>query len=206
MWSDDSSVSLEEVCNALKRGSSSFSKAPGPDGFRLILWKRAPEEIIRWITCIFNMCLKNGEFPSTWKQANLVLISKASNPNAGQPISDIPKARPICLLNKLGKTFERVLAKRIHQWQTSNPESDVSRFQFGFRKSKSTCDALLLVREIISTAVKNGGFAFAVSLDISNAFNASRGGLSDGPLGGEYPLYIRRILDSYFSDSHSLHR
>lgn len=138
-----------------------MSKAPGPDGFRLILWKRAPEEITRWVTHIFNMCLKSGEFPCNWKCANLVLIPKASNPNAGLPISDIPKARPICLLDELGKTFERVLADRIHQWQVSNPGSDVSRFQFRFRENRSTCDALL-VRKITSTAVKNGSLAFVV--------------------------------------------
>ncbi|KMQ92775.1 reverse transcriptase [Lasius niger] len=30
VWSNDWSISLEEVCNALKKGSSSLSKAPGP--------------------------------------------------------------------------------------------------------------------------------------------------------------------------------
>lgn len=107
---------MEEVNNAFKRGSSSLSKAPGTYGFRLVLWKRASEIITRWVTHIFNVCLKSGEFPCTWKCANLVLIPKASNPGTGPLILDIPKARPICLLNELGKTFERVLAKRIQQW------------------------------------------------------------------------------------------
>lgn len=171
-WSDEWLISTEEINNAFKKSSLSLSKAPGPDGFRLILWKRASGEIVQWITHIFNTCLKNGEFPSSWKRANLVLIPKASNPNAGLPVSDIPKARPICLLDELGKTFERVLAERIHLWQSTNPDSDVSKFQFGFRKNKSTCDALLLVKGITSAAVKNGGFAFVVSLDIKNAFNS----------------------------------
>ncbi|KMQ94776.1 reverse transcriptase [Lasius niger] len=201
IWSYNWEVSLEEVRNALKKGSSSLSKAPGPDGFRLILWKRAPKEIIGWITSIYNICLKTGEFPAAWKRANLVLIPKAGNTNAGLQASDTPKARPICLLDELGKTFERVLAERIHLWQTTNQESDVSKSQYGFRKNKSTCDALSLFRQLTSTAVRNGGFAFAVSLDISNAFNSIpwrriRRALRDKG----YPTYIRRILDSYFSN------
>ncbi|KMQ94772.1 reverse transcriptase [Lasius niger] len=200
-WSDEWMVSFDEVCKALKKGSSSLSKAPGPDGFRLVLWKRAPEETIRWIVGIYNTCLKTGEFPVAWKRANLVLIPKAGNVNAGLQVSDAPKARPICLLDELGKTFERVLAERIHLWQANNRDSDVSKFQFGFRKNKSTCDALSLVREITTAAVKDGGFAFAVSLDISNAFNSIpwrriRRALRDKG----YPIYIKRILDSYFAD------
>lgn len=201
VWSDDWSISMEEVRNALKKGSSSLSKAPGPDGFRSLLWKRAPGEIDLWVKHIFNTCLRKGEFPLNWKRANLVLIPKASNSNSGLPAPDVPKARPICLLDELGKTFERILAERIHLWQSANPESDLSAYQFGFRKNKSTCDALLLVREITSAAVKNGGFAFVVSLDIKNAFNSipwrkiRRALWNNG-----YPPYICRILDSYFSD------
>ncbi|KMQ85315.1 reverse transcriptase [Lasius niger] len=201
VWSDEWLISMEEVRNALKKDSSSLSKAPGPDGFRLILRKRAPGEIDYWVTHIFNMCLKKGEFPLNWKRANLVLIPKANSPNAGLPVADVPKARPICLLDELGKTFERVLAERIHLWQSANPDSDLSGFQFGFRKNRSTCDALLLVRRVTSAAVKNGGFAFVVSLDIKNAFNSipwrkiRRALWNNG-----YPSYICRVLDSYFSD------
>ncbi|KMQ91492.1 reverse transcriptase [Lasius niger] len=200
-WGLPYKLVLDEVYNALKKGPSSLTKAPGPDGFRLVLWKRAPEETIRWVTNIYNTCLKTGKFPDSWKCANLVLIPKANNANIDLRALDIPKARPICLLNELGKTFERVLAERIHFWQTANPDSDVSGFQYGFRKNRSTCDALLLVRQITSDAVRNGGFAFAVSLDISNAFNSIpwrkiRRALRDKG----YPKYIQRILDSYFSN------
>ncbi|KMQ89537.1 reverse [Lasius niger] len=117
---------------------------------------------------IFNICLKNGEFSYNWKCAYLVLIPKAGKPDA----SETPKARPICLINELGKTFERVLAERIFLWQMDNSGSDLSNNQFGFRKNRSTCDALLLIKRITSSAVKNEGLAFIVSLDISNAFNS----------------------------------
>lgn len=84
----------------------------------------------------------------------------------------LPKARPICLLDEIGKTFERVLGDRIAQWQFEHLEFDVSEHQFGFRRHRSTCDALRFLREITSTAVGDGGFGVVVSLDIKNAFNS----------------------------------
>lgn len=83
----------------------------------------------------------------------------------------------------------------------SNPDSDVLRLQFGFRKQKSTCDALLLVREITSTATKNGNFAFVISLDISNAFNSLPWRIIRQALREKnYPQYLRRVLDSYLDN------
>ncbi|KMQ88053.1 reverse transcriptase, partial [Lasius niger] len=196
VWSDDWSVSLPEVTQVIRRISASLTKAPGPDGFRLVIWKRATEEILEWVTYLFNVCLKSGDFPREWKIANLVLIPKDNKPAA----TGLPKARPICLINEIGKIFERVLADRIADWQFVHPESDFSGNQFGFRKNRSTCDALLL-REITSSAVGNGGFAVVVSLDIRNAFNSIPWRIIRRALKRkEFPQYIRRILDSYLSD------
>ncbi|KMQ88532.1 reverse transcriptase [Lasius niger] len=75
------------------------------------------------------------------------------------------------------------------------------RSSFGFRRNRSTCDALLTVKRITSTAVKNGGLAFVVSLDISNAFNSIPWRVIRRALRRKaYPPYIRRILDSYFAN------
>lgn len=142
---------------------------------------------------LFNLCLMKGEFPLKWKKANLVLISKESTPSAG-----LPKVRPICLLNDIGKIFERVLGNRIDQWQSEHPESDVSEHQFGFRRHRSTCDALRLLRELTSAAVGVGGFAVVVSLDIRSAFNSIPWGVIRRALRRKgFPPYLRRIIDSY---------
>lgn len=65
----------------------------------------------------------------------------------------LPKVRPICLINEIAKAFERILAERIYSWQVEHPESDFSQNQFGFRKNRSTYDALLLLKDITSSAV-----------------------------------------------------
>lgn len=52
------------------------------------------------------------------------------------------------------------------------PQSALTDNQYGFRKGKSICDALLRVRAVVQQAVGEGGVAIAVSLDIANAFNS----------------------------------
>lgn len=80
---------------------------------------------------------EQGIPPSIEIYANLVLIPENSKPST----SDIPKARPICLIDELGKAFERVLVDRIFGWQLEHPEANFSENQFGFRRNRSTCDA-----------------------------------------------------------------
>ncbi|KMQ86999.1 reverse transcriptase [Lasius niger] len=82
------------------------------------------------------------------------------------------KARSICLLDEAGKALEKIIAARIHDWMDENPMSGLSEWQFGFRRHRSTVDALFAVRDFIETAVSAGGVAIAVSLDITNAFNS----------------------------------
>jgi len=52
------------------------------------------------------------------------------------------KARPICLLDDIGKIFERVIADRLNSWLNDNPVFSLSENQFGFRIARSTIDAL----------------------------------------------------------------
>lgn len=142
--------STQAKYTVIEKRTAPSTKAPGPDGFRLSAWKRSSKKMLDWIGHTFNLCLKDGVFPAIWKCANLVLIPKAVKPNI--PEGNLPKVRPICLL-EIGKAFERIIAERIAAGQMGNAVSDLSANQFGFRRQRSTCDALLLVKEITSTAV-----------------------------------------------------
>lgn len=108
-------------------------------------------------------------------------------------MNELPKARPICLLNEIAKAFERIIANRIFDWLLENPDSDFSPNQFEFRKGLSTCDALSKFKEITSSIVERGGYAIAVSLDIKNAFNSMPWKVVRRALEiKSFPLYIRK--------------
>lgn len=193
-WNPEDAITFTEIHNLMRRRLVS-NTAPGEDGIKALLLKKTPDVIVARIMECFNVCLMEGQFPREWKQAILVLIPK------GRLDANDPKVRPICLLNELGKLFERVIASRMEAWIQNNPIHDLVESQFGFRKMKSTCDALFYVQEYIQEATNYGDIVIAVSLDISNAFNSIkwkhiRAMLRDR----QFPMYIRRIINNYLCD------
>lgn len=196
-WNEDWSVGVDEVDSVIRRVPASGNKAPGPDGFRKSTLKKVNDEFLEWIRLTYDLCLRSGLFPAAWKRANLVLIPKANSSGVDGSL----KTRPICLLNEIAKGLERIIAERLYAWMSENPESDLSENQYGFRRSRFTCDAVGRLREITMRAVNNGDYAVVIGIDIRNAFNSLpwhiiRRSLRD--MG--FPEYIRRIVDSYLSD------
>lgn len=108
------------------------------------------------------------------------------------------KVRPICLLNKLRMLLESIIAERMTVWMDENPDSQLSDYQFGFRKNRSTCDALMLVKSTIEETWQEGGVAIGVSIDIQNAFNSLPWEVIRNALRRKkFPDYLRRIIGDY---------
>lgn len=127
-----------------------------------------------------------------WKRAILVLILKggAEGPNRTGTV----KARPICLLNEVGKFLERILLGRVTAHMTEYRAAALSNRQYGFRAGRSTTDALMYVTQFIKRHTNRGNLVLAVGLDIENVFNslpwpAIRWALERHG----YPMYLRRI-------------
>ncbi|KAL1446222.1 hypothetical protein WDU94_003696, partial [Cyamophila willieti] len=114
-------------------------KAPGPDGIVpemvKIFLKTAPDFCLG----LFNRLLKKGVFPTTWKSAKLVLIEKEKKPGDTES-----SYRPICLLDSMGKVFERLIKIRLEKEIVIN--GGLSPHQYGFMAGKSTIDAMLEVK------------------------------------------------------------
>jgi len=198
-WCEDWAVSPGEVTRVIKKRTVPSSKAPGPDGLKAVTWKLVTHEILERMRHIYDRCLIDGVFPKKWKMAGLVLIPKASKSGTSEP--RVPKVRPICLLDEVGKAFERILAERIYEWQENHEESRLAPNQFGFRKYRSTCDALKKLKDVTVQATSGGGLAIVVSLDIRNAFNSIPWPRIRRALRHKgYPVYLQRILDSYLMD------
>lgn len=167
-------VDAEEVAVAARR--IQISKAPGPDGIPNKAMKIAiasqPEAFAR----VYNTCLREGWFPTRWKVQRLVLIPK------GKTATDDPSGyRPICLLDTAGKVFERILYSRLEE--AIQLRGGLSNQQFGFRKTRSTADAIALVTGTAQKAIegkrwRRGAkqYCLVATLDIRNAFNTANWG------------------------------
>ncbi|XP_076549205.1 uncharacterized protein LOC143306714 [Osmia lignaria lignaria] len=145
----------------------SGGKAPGRDGItgealRPIM-RLAPE----WIRDLFNACYRLGYFPNSWKVGRLVLI-----PKPGKPFSSYSDLRPLCMLSNLGKGFEYALRELLEEAVQNS--GDLSPWQFGFRKKRSTMQAMKVVISEWNRARSYGNHCLLIGLDVKNAFNTVR--------------------------------
>lgn len=143
-WNEEEwGITYGEVEKALKKRRSN-NKAPGPDGVGAIVVKSLPTEMVIQIAECFAMCMRKGEFSEEWKRAKLALIPKGDR-HKEESEDELPKIRPICLLDEVGKAFERIIDDRIKGWMNRHPEARLSVHQYGFMEGRSTSDALIEV-------------------------------------------------------------
>lgn len=198
---EDMEVSLTEVIRLIKKRPSK-NTAPGSDNIRFSIWKKTPVLVYGHLANLFTLCLRTGIFPSPWKRASLVLIPKGPL-NVTREI----KARPICLLDDIGKTLERVIADRINRWLEEDEARSLSPNQYGFHRTRSTVDALFRVKELTQPAIDRAGFAIAVGLDISNAFNSIPWNIIMVAMEQKgIPDYLRKIVASYLSSRYIIYK
>lgn len=174
-------------------------KSPGPDGL--------PSEILRLTVThcpeilleAFNRCLALGEFPARWKRQRLVLLPKGS-----KPLDEPSSFRPLCLLDTTGKLLERLLLARL-ETALGNAEG-LSNRQYGFRKGRSTIDAISAVDRIATEA--NGvnslstRFCALATVDVRNAFNSAGWKHINGALERHpgIPEYLKVMVRSYLDE------
>ena len=95
---------------------------------------------VNYIICfplskIINCSFSSGIFPNKLKIANVIPIPKQGD------LSLVNNFRPISLLNIFSKIFEKLVHKRLYNYLDMN--NILFSNQFGFRKGKSTSDALV---------------------------------------------------------------
>lgn len=190
-------ITAEELAKAARKIKS--RKAPGLDGIPNVAIKTAIREVPEVFTDLYNRCLKEGTFPKKWKKQRLVLIRKP------EKLTDDPSSfRPLCMLDTGGKVLERIVHNRIE----AAVEDALADNQYGFRKSRSTLDAVNLVVNTAKNATsgarwKRGAkkYCLVATLDIKNAFNSARWDCIWDALNRlSVPQYLKRIVMNYLSD------
>ncbi|XP_050559942.1 retrovirus-related Pol polyprotein from type-1 retrotransposable element R1 isoform X2 [Spodoptera frugiperda] len=198
--SDDDDDIVPEVTEAEMRAAvrrmGAKNTAPGPDGLHGKAWVLASEALGPRLLGLYSACLERGQFPLQWKTGKLVLVKKPGRP------ADSPSAyRPIVLLDEVGKVFERIISNRLVA-HLSGFGPDLADGQFGFRRGRSTVDAIMRVRDLTTgNAVSRGKVVVAVSLDIANAFNSLPWScILEALRYHRVPTYLRRVIEAYLTD------
>lgn len=153
------SVSEYQIADMIKRCKSN---SVGPDGVPGYFYRKFVHVLVYPLTVLFNRCLQAGCFPSSWKLANVLPLSK---PNG--------EHRPISILPFLSKILERLI--RDHLLLPSINKAFDSR-QFGFLPNSfgGCTNALLFLRLTIlqHLSAKSSNICKLLAIDFKKAFDS----------------------------------
>ncbi|GIY54776.1 uncharacterized protein CDAR_391101 [Caerostris darwini] len=152
---------LESVINNIKP-----NKAVGIDGIPGEVIKEIYLANPKWFLRLLNILLERGEFPRIWKIARVVLI-----PKEGRDLSQLRDYRPICILPCWGKILDKIVLEHRSFFLE---KTILHPLQFGFRKKRSTANALHNIKGFINEAHERRHVTCLVSLDVANAFNTEK--------------------------------
>ena len=110
--------------------------AAGPDGLPYWIYQRDAAFLADVVTYIFNKCIANSQFPSSWKISRISPIPKTSRPREPKDL------RPVSVTCIIARVFERLLHKHFIAAQYN---VGLRKTQFGFRKHGSCASAVIKI-------------------------------------------------------------
>lgn len=149
-------IEFSSALNSLK------GNTPGLDRINYSMIKALPREIKNRVINLYNAIL-GDVIPQQYKLSLIIPILKPNNEK-----TMISSYRPISLNSCVAKLLDKIVAKRLWWFITSNKLLHNS--QVGFRKGKSVMDCLLFIDHIITKSLATKNHISIVSLDFSKAF------------------------------------
>lgn len=128
-----------------------FSYTSGPDNIPSCILINCADALAEPLAAIFNISIKNGEFPDLWKNSFITPLYKSGAK------FDVTNYRGIAKLSVIPKLFEKLVTEFISHHASSLLHSA----QHGFRKGCSTTTNLLQL-----TTTVNQGFLLRKQTDI----------------------------------------
>ena len=154
-------VSEEEVARVVQ-GLKSRKTC---DIFEMSVWllQRCFKHILAPLTNLINSSFEKGIFPTLLKTAKVIPIFKKGDPL--QPCN----YRPISILPVFSKVYEKLFLERmmgfLEHFNILDPD------QFGFRKGRSTIDAITQLVESVVDGLDRREHVLSIFLDLSKAFD-----------------------------------
>ena len=155
-------VTLPELATVI--GRLSASGAVGVDGIPICAIRNCLPAIAPHILHLINTSISTQTFPDAWKVAIVTPIHKSGD-------THVPgNFRPISILPALSKILEKVVCSQLSSYLITN--HILSPFQYAYRPSHSTEDALLDVVDAVAQGVEAGEVTSLTSIDLSKAFDS----------------------------------
>ena len=127
------------------------------------LIKDGLEELAAPPAFLINKSLRSGEFPNAEKLAFVMPLYKSDEKSL------IDNYRPISVLNVLSKLIECIVHQQLSEYVEKN--SLFCSFQFGFRRGRSTQQAVTQLTDFIRFNMDKSCFTGALYMDLRKAFD-----------------------------------
>ena len=173
---NDNSISYRNYLKGIMRKASSLNQLPktnylhaeiinlkekksaGYDEISAKIIKSIANEIVEPLTYIYNLSFSTGIIPNFLKISLVTPIFKGNETNLFE------NYRPISVLTNFSKLLEKLMYKRISNYIEKH--NILSKHQFGFRKNRSTEDAILELTDKISKALDERKYTLGIFLDL----------------------------------------
>ena len=158
----DKNITGEEVKAAIK--SLKREKAPGSDNLLNEYFLETADTICSHLTDLFNGIFASGKFPESWTEGIIVPVCKKGDDTLPE------NYRGISLVSCLSNLFTSVINQRLCTWaETYDKLSDA---QFGFRKDRSTVDAIYILQSIVQHVLNHRNCLYCAFVDLRKAFDS----------------------------------
>lgn len=149
---------IRTTIDSLKNG-----KAPGYDSITAEMLKEISEEISIPLAHLINRIFSTGFCPSQFKMSIVKPLFKKGERTKPE------NYRPVSLITNITKIFEKIIKGRMTQYL--DKYQMISDRQYGFRRGKSTQDAIANITSRIYEGMEDGLMTIGIFLDLSGAFD-----------------------------------
>lgn len=153
------SISDKDILDATRKMKP--KKSVGPDKIPPYIFKACIHQLLQPLKIIFNLILKNKEYPTLWKKSKICPIFKSGKK------SEINNYRPVAIICTPSKIFESILYKYIF----SHISEVIDRDQHGFMPRRSTETNLTSFLHKINKSIDSNKQVDVIFTDFSKAFD-----------------------------------
>ena len=158
----DKEITISEILSSVKKLKS--GKAHGADCLLNEYFLESVDIVAPYLCDLFNAILNPGYVPEQWTVGIIIPLHKKGDKNGAN------NYRGITLLSCLSKIFTSVLNNRL---ETFCKEIDtISDAQFGFRKGRSTVDAMFALLSTVQNYLSNNKRLYVAFVDLKKCFDS----------------------------------
>jgi len=156
-------ITETEMIGALRQCRNT---AAGGDEIRYEMLRNLHRSSFKLLIQLYNRYWLNDDYPDEWRRAVILAFPKPNKPPTAPG-----SYRPIALTSCIGKLMEKIVNTRLMNLLESN--NYLSPHQYGFRKMRSTSDALIRLSTDILHALSRREHLVCVFFDMKKAYDTT---------------------------------